>query len=56
MGVFAVFYGRMLSSRVLAITDMRDMGLYEVSLSRPLLGFGMGPMLVNFHMVVLCCC
>ena len=26
------------------------MGLYEVPLSMPLLGFGMGTMLANFHM------
>ena len=35
-------------SPVSAITEMRDMGLYEVPLS--LFGFGMGTMLVNFHM------
>ena len=34
------------SSPVCAITERRDMGLYDVSLS----GFGMGTMLVNFHM------
>ena len=28
---------------------MEDMGLYEVALSMPLLGFGMGTMLANFH-------
>ena len=33
-----------------AITDRRDMGLYEVPLSMSLLGFGMGTMLANFHM------
>ena len=32
----------------LAITERRDIGLYEVPLS--LLGFGMGTMLANFHM------
>ena len=32
------------------ITEMRDMGLYEVPLSMSLLGFGMGTMLTNFHM------
>ena len=36
------------SSPVSAITERRDMGLYEVSLS--LLGFGMGTMLASFHM------
>ena len=30
--------------------ESRDMGLYEVSLSMSLLGFGMGTMLANFHM------
>ena len=33
-----------------AITDRRDMGLYEVPLSMSFLGFGMGTMLANFHM------
>ena len=28
------------------------MGLYEVPLSMPLLGFGMGTMLANFHMLL----
>ena len=35
------------SSPVSAITERRDMGLYEVSLS--MLGFWMGTMLANFH-------
>ena len=38
------------SSPVSAITEMRDIGLYEVPLSMYLLGFGMGTMLANFHM------
>ena len=33
-----------------AITERRDMGLYEVHLSMSLLGFWMGTMLANFHM------
>ena len=37
-------------SPVSAITERRDMGLYEVPLSMSLLGFGMGTMLANFHM------
>ena len=37
------------SSPVSAITERRDMGLYEVPLSVSLLGFGIGTMLVNFH-------
>ena len=40
----------MLLSCVLAITERKDMGLYEVSLSMSLLGFGIGSMLTNFHM------
>ena len=39
--------GRRLFSSVFAITERRDMGLYEVPLS--LLGFGIGTMLANFH-------
>ena len=37
------------SSPVTTITEMRDMGLYEVPLSGSLLGFGIGTMLANFH-------
>ena len=33
-----------------AITERRDMGLYEVPLFMSLLGFGMGTMLANFRM------
>ena len=33
-----------------AITERRDMGIYEVPLSMSLLGFGMETMLANFHM------
>ena len=36
-------------SSVFAITERRDMGLYEVPLSVSLLGFGIGTMLANFH-------
>ena len=42
----------MLFSSVVAITDRLDISLYEVSLSMSVLGYGMGNMLVNFHM---CC-
>ena len=38
------------SSLVSAITEMRDMGLYEVPLSMYLLGLGMWTMFANFHM------
>ena len=47
--MFAVMKGRMLFSSVLEITEGRDMGVYDVPLSRSLLGFGMGTMLANFH-------
>ena len=38
------------SSTVSAITERRDMGLYEVPLSMSLLHFEMRTMLANFHM------
>ena len=38
------------SSPVSAITERRDMGVYEVPLSMSLLSFGMGTMIANFHM------
>ena len=37
------------SSPLSAITERRDMGLYEVPLFVSLLGFGIGTMLANFH-------
>ena len=37
-------------SSVFAITERRDMGLYEVPLSVSLLGIGIGTMLANFHL------
>ena len=37
------------TSPVSAISERRDMGLYEVPLSMSLLGFDMGTMLANFH-------
>ena len=43
-------YGRRLFSSVFAITEKRDMGLYGMTLSMSLLGFGMWTMLANFHM------
>ena len=49
-GMFAVMQVRRLFSSVFAITERRDMGLYEVPLSMSLLGYGMGTMLANFHM------
>ena len=38
------------SSPVSAITERRDLGLYEVPLLMSLLGFGIGTILANFHM------
>ena len=49
-GMLAVMKGRRLFSSVFAITERRDMGLYEVPLSMSLLGFGMGTVLANIHM------
>ena len=49
-GMFDVMYGRRLFSSVFAITERRDMCLYEVPLSMSLLGFVMGTMLANLHM------
>ena len=37
------------SSPMSAITERRDMGLYELPLSVSLFGFGIGTMLANFH-------
>ena len=48
MGVFGM-QGRRLFSHVFAITERRDMGLYEVPLSVSLLGLGIGTMLASFH-------
>ena len=48
-GMFAVMQGRRLFSSVFAITERRNIVLYEVTLSVSLLGFGIGTMLVNFH-------
>ena len=49
-GMFAVMLGKRLFSSIFAITERRDMGLYEVPLSTSVLCFGMGTMLANFHM------
>ena len=46
-GMFLDMLERRLFSSVLAITERRDMGLYEVPLS--LLGFGRVTTLANFH-------
>ena len=49
--MFAVMSGIMLFSGVFAITGMKDMCLYEMPLFVSLLGFGMGTILDNFHML-----
>ena len=43
--MFCVIYGRITFSSVFAITENRDIGLYDV----PMLGLGTGMMLANFH-------
>ena len=48
-GMFCVMYGRITLSSVVAITDRRDIGLYDVPILRSLLGLGIGMMLANFH-------
>ena len=40
------------SSPVSAITERTDMGLYDVPLFVSLLGFGIGTMLANFHVLL----
>ena len=60
VGVFSMFpvmYGRRLFSSVLALTERKDMGLYEVPLFMSLLGMGMGAMLsqlpyVRYYVIV----
>ena len=48
-GMFCVIYGRIPISGVFAITDRRDIGLYDVPMLMSLLSFGTGMMLANFH-------
>ena len=54
-GVWCVMYGRITFSSVFAITDRRDIGLYDVHMLMSLLGLGTGMMLASFHTVVFCC-
>ena len=54
MGVFAVMY-RTEGSSPVAITERRDMGLYEVPVYMSLLVLGLG-MLANFHMCSMYVC
>ena len=49
-GMVCVMYGRITFSSVFfTITDMRDIGLYDVQILMSLLGLGIGMMLANFH-------
>ena len=48
-GMFCVMYGRITFSRVFAITDRRDIGLYDIPMLMSLLGLGIGMMLASFH-------
>ena len=47
--MLCVIYGRITFSSVFAITDRRDIGLYDVPKVISLLGLGTGMMLANFH-------
>ena len=48
-GMFCVMYGRITFSSVFAITDRRDIILYDVPMLISLLGLGIGMMLASFH-------
>ena len=48
-GMFCFMYGRITFSSVFAITDRRDIGLYDVPMLMSLLGLGIGMMLASFH-------
>ena len=48
-GMFCVMYGRITFSSVFAITDRRDIGLYDVPMLMYLLGLGIGMILASFH-------
>ena len=47
--MFCVMYGRITFSSVFAITNRRDIGLYDVPVFMSLLGLGIGMMLASFH-------
>ena len=47
--MFYVMYGIITFSSVFAITDRRDIGLYDVPMLMSLLGLGIGMMLASFH-------
>ena len=46
-GMLCVMYGRIIFLSVFAITDRRDIGLYDVPIL--MLGLGIGMMMANFH-------
>ena len=48
-GMFYVMYGRITFSSVFAITDRRDIGMYDAPMSMSLFGLGIGMMLASFH-------
>ena len=48
-GMFSVMWGSMIFSKVLAIGDRRDIGLYEVPSSGFLFGFRIGTIFASFH-------
>ena len=48
-GMLCVIYRRITVSSVFAITDRRDIGLYDVPMLMSLLVLGTGMMLANFH-------
>ena len=49
VGMFCVVYRRITFSSVFAITDRRDIGLYDVSILMSLLGLGIGMRLAKFQ-------
>ena len=48
-GMFCLMYGIITFSSVFAITDRRDIGLYDVPMLMYLLGLGICMMLASFH-------
>ena len=48
-GMFSVMQGRITFSSVFAITDRRDIGLYDVPMLMSLFGLGIGMMFASFQ-------
>ena len=48
-GMFCVMYERITFSSVFAITDRRDIGLYDVPMLMSLLSLGISMMFASFH-------